>query len=121
MPQTEAVKYVNTPHDKGYKKSEEWKQKSKLSGRINQHLVQIPFARLIEMIQYNAEECGIAVIPAEESDTSGTGFIDNEESVKENYSKSRRMHRGLFRSNDGSQRSVWPDKAIGCAGKRGIS
>ena len=115
MPQTEAVKYVNTPHDKGYKKSGNRNQS------INQHLVQIPFARLIEMIQYNAEECGIAVIPAEESDTSGTGFIDNEESVKENYSKSRRMHRGLFRSNDGSQRSVWPDKAIGCAGKRGIS
>lgn len=83
-------------------KNEEWKQKSKLSRRINQHFVQIPFARLIEMIRYKAEECGIAVILAEESYTSGTSFIDNEEPVKENYNKSRRMHRGLFRSNDGS-------------------
>lgn len=82
-------------------KNDEWKQKSKLSSRINQHFVQIPFARLMEMIRYKAEECGIAVILTEESYTSGTSFIDNEEPVKENYDKSRRIHRGLFHSNDG--------------------
>ncbi|MCI8528538.1 MAG: IS200/IS605 family element transposase accessory protein TnpB [Lachnospiraceae bacterium] len=82
-------------------KNDEWKQNSKLSKRMNQHFVQIPFARLIEMIRYKAEECGIAVVMTEESYTSGTSFIDNEEPAKENYNRNRRMYRGLFRSNDG--------------------
>ena len=83
-------------------KNDGWKQASKLSKRVNQHFVQIPFARFIEMIQYKAEERGIAVILTEESYTSGTSFIDNELPVKENYNKSRRVHRGLFKSNSGT-------------------
>ena len=82
-------------------KNKEWKQNSKLSKKVNQNFVQIPFARLIEMIQYKAEEKGIAVILTEESYTSGTSFIDNEEPVKENYNKARRIFRGLFVSNNG--------------------
>lgn len=82
-------------------KSKEWKQNVKLTKRINQHFVQIPFARLIEMIKYKAEENGIAVITTEESYTSGTSFIDNEEPVKENYNKARRVYRGLFVSDSG--------------------
>ena len=82
-------------------KNQEWKQNSKLSKRVNQNFVQIPFARLIEMIQYKAEEKGIAVILTEESYTSGTSFIDNEPPTKENYNKARRIHRGLFVSNKG--------------------
>ena len=83
-------------------KNSEWKQNSKLSKKVNQHFVQIPFARFIEMIQYKAEECGIAVILTEESYTSGTSFIDNELPTKENYNKSRRVYRGLFKSNSGT-------------------
>lgn len=82
-------------------KNKEWKQNSRLSKKVNQNFVQIPFARLIEMIQYKAEEKGIAVILTEESYTSGTSFIDGEEPVKENYNKARRVHRGLFVSNGG--------------------
>lgn len=63
--------------------------------------VQLPFARLIQMIQYKAEEAGIAIILTEESYTSGTSFIDQEEPVKENYNKSRRKYRGLFVSDNG--------------------
>lgn len=81
--------------------NKEWKQKSKLSKRINQHFVQLPFARLIQMIEYKAKEQGIAVILTEESYTSGTSFLDGEMPVKENYKKSRRIHRGLFRANSG--------------------
>ena len=83
-------------------KNSEWKQNSKLSKKVNQHFVQIPFARFIEMIQYKAEECGIAVILTEESYTSDTSFIDNELPTKENYNKSRRVYRGLFKSNSGT-------------------
>ena len=78
-----------------------WKQNSKLSKQVNQSFVQIPFARFIEMVQYKAEEKGIAVILTEESYTSGTSFIDDELPTKEYYNKARRVHRGLFVSNKG--------------------
>jgi len=82
-------------------KNKEWKQEVNMGKKSNQNFVQIPFARFIEMIQYKAEERGIAVILTEESYTSGTSFIDNEEPTKEYYNKSRRVHRGLFKSNNG--------------------
>lgn len=82
-------------------KNKEWKQQCCISKKNNQNFVQIPFARFIDMIQYKAENIGIAVILTEESYTSGTSFIDNEDPVKEYYNKSRRIHRGLFRSNNG--------------------
>ena len=53
------------------------------------------------MIEYKAEEKGIAVILTEESYTSGMSFIDNEEPTKKNYNKTRRIHRSLFKSNNG--------------------
>lgn len=37
----------------------------------------------------------------EESYTSGTSFLDNEEPIKANYNKKRRIYRGLFVSNNG--------------------
>lgn len=78
-----------------------WKQKSKMSKKVNQSFVGIPHQRFIEMIQYKAETVGINVILTEESYTSGTSFLDNEKPVKANYNKSRRVHRGLFISNKG--------------------
>ena len=82
-------------------KNKEWKQESRLSKRVNQHFVQLPFARLIRMIEYKAKEKGIAVVLTEESYTSGTSFLDEEEPVKKNYDKNRRVHRGLFKANTG--------------------
>lgn len=78
-----------------------WKQNSHMSKNVNQTFVQMPFTRLIEMITYKAEERGISVVIVEESYTSGTSFLDGELPVKENYNKSRRIHRGLFKSNAG--------------------
>lgn len=78
-----------------------WKQKSEMSKRVNQSFIQIPHSRLIEMIQYKAEECGISVVLTEESYTSGTSFLDGEEATKANYDKTRRVQRGLFVSNHG--------------------
>ncbi len=83
----------------GYNK--DWKRNSKLSHRVNQSFVGIPTQRLIEMIQYKAQEAGITVILTEESYTSGTSFLDGEEPVKKNYDKRRRVSRGLFRSRNG--------------------
>lgn len=78
-----------------------WKQKSNMNKKVNQSFIQIPYNRLIEMIQYKAEEYGISVVLTEESYTSGTSFLDNEEPIKSNYRKERRIHRGLFKSNTG--------------------
>lgn len=78
-----------------------WKQKSELGKLVNQSFIQIPHNRLIEMIQYKAEEYGISVVLTEESYTSGTSFLDNEEPIKDNYRNERRIHRGLFQSNAG--------------------
>jgi putative transposase len=83
----------------GYNK--EWKQKSVLSKKVNQNFVSIPFNTLIHQIQYKSEEIGITVILTEESYTSGTSFLDNELPIKEFYNKNRRIHRGLFKSNEG--------------------
>lgn len=78
-----------------------WKQNSKMSKITNQNFVQIPYEKFINMIKYKAENIGIKVIITEESYTSGTSFLDNELPVKENYNKSRRVFRGLFKSNKG--------------------
>ena len=78
-----------------------WKQEVNLKSQTNQNFTQIPFAKFIQMIQYKAEEKCIAVILTEESYTSGTSFIDNEEPIKEFYNKSRRKYRGMFKSDKG--------------------
>lgn len=81
--------------------NKEWKQKSTMSKIVNQSFVGIPHMKFIEMVQYKAQNVGINVILTEESYTSGTSFLDNEEPIKANYNKKRRVHRGLFVSNNG--------------------
>ena len=81
-------------------KNDGWKQKSQLSKKVNQSFIQIPFESLINKIQYKAENVGIKVIITEESYTSGTSFLDSELPNKENYNKSRRIKRGLFKNNN---------------------
>ena len=82
-------------------KNKNWKQESKMSKKVNQNFVGIPHAIFIDKIKYKAENNGIRVIETEESYTSGTSFLDSEEPRKENYNKSRRVCRGLFKSNEG--------------------
>lgn len=81
--------------------NKDWKRGSGMSKKVNQSFVGIPHQRFIEMIQYKAEKYGISVKLVEESYTSGTSFLDNELPIKENYDKSRRIYRGLFKSNSG--------------------
>lgn len=80
-----------------------WKQKSKMNKNVNQSFVGIPHHRLIQMLQYKAETVGLNMIISEESYTSGTSFLDNEEPIKANYNKTRRVYRGLFISNEGTK------------------
>lgn len=82
-------------------KNKDWKQESEMSKKVNQNFVGLPHDRFIQMITYKAENNGIKVVCTEESYTSGTSFLDNEEPVKTNYNKLRRITRGLFKSNGG--------------------
>lgn len=85
----------------GYNKG--WKRNPGLGRKVNQSFAGIPAQRLIEMIQYKAQEAGINVILTEESYTSGTSFIDGEKPDRIHYDKRRRIHRGLFVSNGGTK------------------
>jgi len=76
-----------------------WKQESKMSKKVNQNFVGIPYNLFIQKLQYKCENVGIKFIDTEESYTSGTSFLDSELPTKENYNKARRIHRGLFQSN----------------------
>lgn len=78
-----------------------WKQSVSLGKKTNQSFVTIPHQKLIDQIVYKSQLQGIRVICTEESYTSGTSFLDCEFPVEEFYDKKRRIHRGLFRSNQG--------------------
>jgi len=82
-------------------KNKNWKQNSTMSKKINQNFVGIPHAIFIKTLKYKCENVGINFIETEESYTSGTSFLDNELPIKENYDKSRRVHRGLFKTKGG--------------------
>lgn len=80
-----------------------WKQESDMGKRVNQKFVDIPHASIVWRLNYKCETAGILFKTPEESFTSGTSFLDGEEPIKENYDKSRRVHRGLFVSNNGTK------------------
>jgi putative transposase len=82
-------------------KNDSWKGSINLGSRTNQNFVYIPHTRFIDMVKYKGQVNGIDTICTEESYTSGTSFLDGEEPNKDYYNKSRRVHRGLFKSNEG--------------------
>lgn len=55
-----------------------WKQEVEMGKRNNQAFVQIPHARLIEMLTYKAELVGLRVVITEESYTSQASFLDRD-------------------------------------------
>ena len=67
----------------------------------NKRFVQMPIQELVKKIEYKAKLEGKEVIKIEEKYTSGVSSIDKEEINKENYDKTRRIKRGLFRTKTG--------------------
>ena len=63
--------------------------------------VNIPHQKLVDKIEYKAKLVGLKVVYAKENYTSGCSALDLENINKANYDKSRRIVRGLFRSNKG--------------------
>lgn len=94
-------------HNKG------WKQEIDLGKKTNQNFVQIPFNRLISMLQYKGLEKGIQVEVTEESYTSKIDHLSFEPLCKqENYS-GQRTKRGLFKSGIGKILNADINGAIG--------
>ena len=80
-----------------------WKQESDMNKKTNQKFVSIPHESIVWRLSYKCETAGILFKTPEESFTSGTSFLDGEEPIKENYDKSRRVHRGLFVTKKGEE------------------
>ena len=64
--------------------NEGWKQNIGIGKINNQNFVGIPFLNLLSKIEYKAEDAGIRVIRTEESYTSKSSFLDNEE-IRKKY------------------------------------
>lgn len=81
--------------------NKEWKQECSMSKATNQKFVYMPYDMFIRQLQYKTQEVGMKFILTEESYTSGTSFLDGEVPCKQNYDKTRRVKRGLFKSGMG--------------------
>ena len=86
----------------GYNK--EWKQDTNIGKKNNQKFTEIPFYKLLQLIQYKAKLKGIRVVIQEESYTSKASFFDNDKIptykknkpvIKYKFSGNR-SHRGLY-------------------------
>ncbi|MCK9576213.1 MAG: transposase [Clostridia bacterium] len=82
-------------------KNENWKQEVNMGKKQNQRFVMLPLAKLIEMIQYKAQELNIEVILQEESHTSKCSFLDLEPIEHREKYVGKRIKRGIFRTEKG--------------------
>ena len=81
--------------------------KKNIGKRNNQSFVNIPHAKLIDMITYKSKLVGIDVIITEESYTSKCSFIDLEPIKKHEKYLGKRAKRGLFISNNKNGRQIF--------------
>ena len=94
--------YMNTYMHKVSKMVIEYAKENK-GMDYNTNFVQVPIQEVVEKIRYKAKIEGIEVELISEKYTSGVSALDNEEVVKENYNKKRRIHRGMFVTNKGNK------------------
>ena len=94
-------------------KNDGWKQKSKMSKKVNQHFIGIPFEMLINQLVYKAEDVGITVELTEESYTSKTDHLAGEEMKHHDKYIGKRVYRGLFQSSTGKVINADVNGAIG--------
>ena len=69
--------------------------------RNNQNFVQIPHARLIEMLEYKCQLAGIKLVTVNEAYTSKCSALDLEPIGKHESYFGKRIKRGLFKTKTG--------------------
>lgn len=87
-----------------------WKQETNMGKCNNQNFVSVPFEMLKSMIELKSNEYGVTVVRQEESYTSKASFIDldfipvysKKDPDKKYRFSGRRIHRGLYKSADGT-------------------
>ena len=79
-------------------KNDGWKQESKMSKIVNQSFVQIPHAMFINMLEYKCQIHGLNFVSINESHTSKTSWLDDEEPKHHEKYLGKRVKRGLFKS-----------------------
>ena len=77
------------------------KQDIALGKVTNQNFVNIPFTKLISMLEYKCQLAGINFVVNEESYTSICSFVDNEVVDKHDNYQGKRVKRGLFKTSNG--------------------
>lgn len=77
------------------------KQDVDLGKVTNQNFFNVPFTKLISMLEYKCQLAGINFIVNEESYTSLCSFIDNEGISKQGNYLGKRLKRGLFKTSSG--------------------
>jgi len=85
-------------------KNDGWKQNINLGKKNNQTFCSIPFYKLMQKIQYKADDVGITVEFTEEAYTSKASFLDKDEIPAYEKGKEppvfsgKRINRGMYRS-----------------------
>lgn len=67
-----------------------------------ENFVSIPFGHFYSLLETKCKYHNIRYTIVNERYTSGTSFFDNESPTRENYDKSRRIYKHLWKCNDGS-------------------
>ena len=101
-------------------KNKGWKNESSMGSMNNQNFVQIPHARLIQMISYKAAEVGIDVLLTEESYTSKIDHLAFEEMTHKETYMGKRTKRGQFKSSLGQCLNADINGAIGILRKKKV-
>ena len=81
--------------------NENWKQEVNLGKVTNQKFCNIPYDKLVKMIEYKAKLVGIKVTLNEESYSSKCDSLALEPVQKQNVYLGKRLKRGLFQSSVG--------------------
>lgn len=101
--QAAGVEMIVMGHNEGQK------QEITLGDKNNQHFVAIPYLKFITILEAVAAKCQIAVVVREESYTSRASLLDMDDipTYKQNdnaeyHFSGKRIHRGLYRSSNGT-------------------
>ena len=99
----EKVSHVVIGYNKGLKQNGITNEmlKGKDKKKVNQSFCMIPLARYINKLKFKLNEVNIDVKIINESYTSKSSFIDNEEIEKKDNYLGKRIYRGLYQASNG--------------------